>query len=268
MDDHQTGHPFDAAAADYDRRFTASRLGRRYREVVWAALARSLESGDRLLELGCGTGEDAVWLAGRGIRVVATDASESMLEATRRKAAAAGVGELVTTRRLDVGELHADHRVAGPFDGVLSNFGALNCVPNREPIARALTDLVSNGGRAIVVVMSPLCPWEVVWHLLHADPLAAFRRLRPGTSVPVGDGRSVAVWYPTPRRLRREFSPGFRLHQVTGLGCFLPPPYLEHLEDTAPTLIRRLASLESRWGRAFPFTWLADHFMAEFRRQP
>ena len=59
------------------------------------------QPGDQVLELGCGTGEDAIWLAKRGVRVLATDGSPAMLEATARKAQAEGVSELIETRRLD-----------------------------------------------------------------------------------------------------------------------------------------------------------------------
>jgi SAM-dependent methyltransferase len=264
--EHPHHHPFDAAAANYDRDFSATRLGRRYRERVWAELATSFQPGDRVLELGCGTGEDAVWLARRGVRVLATDASAAMLAQTRRKVEAAGVQELVATRRLDLGELGADRDLDGPYDGVLSNFGALNCVPDRRPIARALAGLVVPGGRLLVVVMAPVCPWEVAWHLLKGEPVTAFRRLRQGAPVRVADGHEVRVWYPSPGRLRREFKPLFRPLATAGIGCFLPPPYLEHLEDTKPAMIRRLAALEERWSRVPPFTWLADHIMLSLER--
>jgi hypothetical protein len=156
----------------------------------------------------------------------------------------------------------------GPFEGVLSNFGALNCVPDRRPLARALAGLVAPGGRVLVVVMGPFCPWEVAWHLFHGKPAAAFRRLRQGAPVPIAPGQAVQVWYPTPRRLRREFEPSFRRMGLTGIGCFLPPPYLEHLEDTKPRMIRRLAALESRWHGVSQLGWLADHYLLKLERAP
>ena len=39
----------------------------------------------RVLEIGCGTGEDALFLAQQGIHITATDASEEMLRITREK---------------------------------------------------------------------------------------------------------------------------------------------------------------------------------------
>jgi hypothetical protein len=94
----------------------------------------------------------------------------------------------------------------------------------------------------------------------------AFRRFRRGRRVDVGGGAAVRVWYPTPARLRREFRHGFRPGRLVAIGCFLPPPYLAHLTDTRPRLIRRLAALEERWQHRFPVNWFGDHFLQLFQR--
>ena len=82
---------FDAFAGDYDDLFTRSTLGRLLRLRVWEKLADHFSSGQHVLELACGTGEDAVWLAGQGIRVTAPAGSAGMIRATEAKAKAAGV---------------------------------------------------------------------------------------------------------------------------------------------------------------------------------
>jgi SAM-dependent methyltransferase len=258
---------FDAAARSYDRDFSHTALGRRLRDSVWREVEPMVARGDRVLELGCGTGEDTVWLARRGVTVSATDASPAMLEVTREKVVAAGVEALVETGPLDVARLAEDGGGSGGrYDGVLSNFGALNCIGDRTGVARALAELVRPGGVVVTVIMGPFCPWEVLWHLSHLEPLTAIRRLRQGRSVHVGGGVSIPVWYPTPARVRREFAEGFRQERLVAIGCFLPPPYLAHLEEHRPGLIRRLDGLERRWRRTFPITWCGDHFLQIFRR--
>ncbi|HEX5164835.1 MAG TPA: methyltransferase domain-containing protein, partial [Thermomicrobiales bacterium] len=88
--------PFDSVAAGYDDAFTSHQLGHWLREMVWQRMAASFAPGQHVLELGCGTGEDALWLAQRGVHVTATDASPAMLAETRRKVERAGLGEFVT----------------------------------------------------------------------------------------------------------------------------------------------------------------------------
>ena len=73
--------PFDAAAADYDASFSSSLLGGLMRRALWRRLDACFRSGDRVLELGCGTGEDAVHLARRGIEILAIDSSAAMVDA-------------------------------------------------------------------------------------------------------------------------------------------------------------------------------------------
>ena len=48
----------------------------------------------RVLEVGCGTGTNAIWLAGRGFDVVAVDMSSKAIELATDKAAAAGVDSI------------------------------------------------------------------------------------------------------------------------------------------------------------------------------
>jgi ubiquinone/menaquinone biosynthesis C-methylase UbiE len=75
---------FDSLAPTYDQDFTASRVARYLRGRVHARLSRHFHAGDHVLELGCGTGEDALYLASQGIHVTATDARQ-MLEMARAK---------------------------------------------------------------------------------------------------------------------------------------------------------------------------------------
>jgi hypothetical protein len=153
------------------------------------------------------------------------------------------------------------------YDGAFSNFGALNCLPDRRPVAEALADWVRPGGRVVLVVMGPLCPWEVAWHLLHGEARTAFRRLQPGVEAHVGMGATVRVWYPSPRRLRTEFAPYFRHLETVGIGALLPPPYLDHLVERWPRMFETLALLDRRLERMFPWTWLNDHYLAVFERR-
>lgn len=93
---------FDPLASTYDSDFTNTAIGRYLRGRVQARLEQHFRAGDHVLELGCGTGEDARWLAGRGVAVLATDASAAMLDITRAKAAG---NSLVQVARLDISAL-------------------------------------------------------------------------------------------------------------------------------------------------------------------
>lgn len=266
-------HPFDAAAEGYDSDFTGTQLARWLRETVWAVLGETFAAGDRVLELGCGTGEDAVWLARRGVRVTATDASTAMLNAAQRKVDAAGVNDMIDFAAMNLSALPVaddrspttDHR--SPFDGVFSNFGPLNCLADRRPLAAALARWIKPGGKVVLVVMGPLCPWEIGWHLLHGQPRAALRRLGSGVKAHVGDGATIPVWYPSPRTLAREFGDAFDVVELAGIGSVLPPSYLNHLVERRPGLFSRLAKLDRGIGHRWPAAWLNDHYLMVLQRR-
>ena len=65
---------FDRLAPDYDL-LTGGEIFRLLRQRTHAVFTRRLTGQSRLLEIGCGTGVDTVFLASRGSRVVACDPS-------------------------------------------------------------------------------------------------------------------------------------------------------------------------------------------------
>jgi len=264
---------FDAAATSYDADFTETQLARWLRETVQAHLSTTFGPGDHVLELGCGTGEDALRLARRGVLVTATDVSQSMLDVAQHKAAAAGLSNLIDFAHLDLTQLTTsvseDLPPATchlPLFGAFSNFGPLNCLPDRRGVAAALGRWVRPGGKVLLVLMGPVCPWEIGWHLLHGQLQPAFRRFRSGVEAHVGGGATIQVWYPSPRTLAAEFEPHFEVCGLVGIGSLLPPSYLSHLVDRRPTLFGRLAGADRRIGASWPWTWLNDHYLMVLQR--
>ena len=262
------GAAFDTAALSYDEAFTDTRLGRILRARVWTRLDRSFGAGDRVLELGCGTGADAIHLAGRGVAVLATDASAGMLDVARKRIDARGSADLVSLDRLDLRDASALDRLPGlgPFDGAFSDFGAMNAVADRPRSAAALAQAVRPRGRLVLVVMAPFCPWEVAWHLLHGEPSVALRRWRKGGVARVGTGARMRVWYPSPATLRRDFAPWFRMVDLIGLGVALPPSGLSAVVERRPRLLGLLDAVERRVARGASSAWIADHYLAIFER--
>ena len=275
---------FDDSAATYDDAFTESTIGRLLRAAVWRRLDAQFRAGDRVLELNCGTGADAIHLAQRGVHVLATDVSEAMLAVTRRKVAQAGMEELVQVAKLDIADLAAwgsslrsetrDQRsqdddsspsrdpisdLRPPVSGLLSNFGGLNCVADLAGVAQALAGLLKPGGRAILCIMGPLAPWEWAWYLRQGQVGKAFRRLRRD-GVP---WRGLTIRYPSITALRRAFAPMFTVQRVSAIGALLPPSYVEPWAARHPALLARLNRIERRLETAWPLPWLADHYLIE-----
>jgi ubiquinone/menaquinone biosynthesis C-methylase UbiE len=268
MSDLQAGaaaaHVFDRLAATYDRDFTDSLIGRAQREAVWRVALKTFRPGENLLELNCGTGEDAFFLAAHGMAVFACDASPAMIaRAEQRLAHKLPPPQVVfchiPTERIS--ELNPDAR----FDGVFSNFSGLNCIADLGPVAASLTRLVKRGDRLLLCVSTRVCLWEIAHYLLHGNPRKAFRRLK-GRSTAVLEGSPLTVHYPTLRQIRTSFAPHFRLRRQTGIGVAIPPSYLESFVRRHPMLLRVLRELEA-WIAALPgFRVIGDHMLLCFEK--
>ena len=216
-------------------------------------------------ELNCGTGEDAVWMARQKIRVLASDGSPEMLNIAAGKAAAHQLSDRIKFLLYDFA-----NPAAGPpdaeFDGVLSNFGGLNCISDLRPLATVLARSVKQGGHLIIVVMGRWCAWEIVWHLLHLQPRRAFRRLaRNGAEGRIGSHK-VRVWYPSAKTLRRAFAPDFQIRRIVGLGVFLPPSYLRPVVEGRRGIFRLLCRLEKSRLFNMPLRFFGDHILYDFER--
>lgn len=247
---------FDGMAQGYDAEFTATPLGQLLRARVWERLAAVFAGRERILELGCGTGEDAVRLARAGHRVVAIDASAEMIRTARTKAAAAGCAGRIDFHCLQMESL--DQLLCEtPMDGVFSNFGAVNCVADLAALSRALAGVVAPGAPLLFVAMGRYVPWEWAWYLARADAGRAFRRLDSNGT----QWRDLTIRYPTPDALARLLAPHFITCRRTGLGFALPPSYAATWLNSAPRTLAVLRAVERATSR---FTAaLSDHYILE-----
>jgi 2-polyprenyl-3-methyl-5-hydroxy-6-metoxy-1,4-benzoquinol methylase len=132
-------------AEDWDRRWEDKALHVRGEpsEVVVAALVGIAPGA--ALDLGCGNGRHAVWLAQHGFHVTAVDFSEEALRQARQRAADAGV---------EVDWVHADIRAYEPgveaFSLVLVGYLHLPSDERREALRRA-SAAVAPGGTLLLV---------------------------------------------------------------------------------------------------------------------
>jgi hypothetical protein len=82
--DPSTLNAYDTRASDFAGRYAAADVSPLHR-----LLLAHLPTGARLLEIGCGAGRDAVFLAEHGFAVIAADASAAMLDQARNAPGAA-----------------------------------------------------------------------------------------------------------------------------------------------------------------------------------
>ena len=258
------GAAFDRIARDYDQIFTDSLIGRAQRDAVWKVLTRIFRANEKVLELNCGTGEDAIFLAANGVSVLALDASPQMItkaqQRLQRNAPQVPVifCELPTER---IGELHPETQ----FDGALSNFSGLNCIADLEAVASSLARLVRQGGRLVLCFSARFCLIEILYYLAVGQWRKAFRRCKGYCEVTL-DEMQFTVYYPTLRKIRKSFAPDFRLDSCTGIGVTVPPSYLEAWAHQHPRLFLLLRRLEERLAALPILRSTGDHVLLYFEK--
>jgi len=261
-----TQQAFDSVAADYDGPRGNNAAIQDMRAEMWAWLHRSFAPGGHLLDLGCGTGLDAVHLAGRGHHVTASDWSPAMVERTRERARLSGLAAQVDARAVGAHELA---RIEGKarFDGIYSNLGPLNCVPDLAELSAQCARLLKPGGVMVFTVIGRYCPWEFLHYVRQGRWKRAAIRFERGT-VPVGmNSKTIWTRYYTPSEFCRPFEGAFTVERQRGLCIFVPPPYLLGLKERHPAWYERLWRLDRRvagWPLVRQF---GDHFLVVLRKR-
>lgn len=253
---------FDQIATDYDVAFSDRTPAIWLRQQVRVRVEPHLPSNGCVLDLGCGTGDDALWLAENGYSVVAADVSQGMLDRAqaKRDSAPREVRERISLVSV-VGACSS--LPSGPFDAVWSNFGALNCVSEIGSALDAIADRLRPNGIAALVVMGRFCLWETLGFALRGEFRRAFRRWKGRASYSAG-GIVQDVRYHAPSAIRRAATQ-FEVVDLAGIGVFVPSTEFFAVCERRPALLTRLGVLETRFAGYWPFNRLGDHYLIVLR---
>lgn len=156
LQQHGQGHP--RTSAEWDARYAEKpRIWSGEPNAALVVEVAGLSPG-RVLDVGCGEGADAIWLARNGWRVTALDVSSVALDRAREAAAVEGV----EVDWVDSGLLEA-HVPEGGFDLVSAFYAPLHRTADHVA-ERALADAVAPGGTLLVVHHADFHPRQAAEH--------------------------------------------------------------------------------------------------------
>ncbi len=240
---------FDTYSKTYDENFSFSPIGKMQRERVHHFQGKKLNGIQKALEINCGTGEDAKWLASKGISTIATDISAGMIEVCKSKQIS-GV-EFIECDTRKISSSFTDKT----FDLIFSNFGGLNCLDPKE-IKQFLADsssLLDSKGILAAVIMGRKCTWERMYFKRKKDIRLNRRNSATGVDTILGDQKFLTYYY-TPEEFYNSGKDHFTMIACKPIGLFVPPSYFNGYFKNKKNSLKLLYSFE----KISSFSFLAD----------
>jgi SAM-dependent methyltransferase len=260
---------FDSASEEYDFTIRRNFINTWIRRRSLGVLKKLVRHDDFLLEVGSGTGAEALeisqWVSG----IIATDVSARMTELVRAKAAARGIEDKLLSVTLRAGEIARVRETIGRRSlrvGYSFN-GALNCEPELDSFVSQLHELLEPGGCFVCSVRNTTCASEMVSHGLALQFSRATPRKTQPTMVSVG-GMDIPSTYFSPSDFAARFEPAFKPVEVIGLPSLLPPAYLNDYYLRVRNVSSVLERLEPLLSVIPPFNRLGDQTLFVFRNGP
>lgn len=250
---------FDKAAPNYDANFTHSVIGTLQRNLVYHQLSKILNEDNpkNILEINCGTGEDAIWLARQNFEVTATDISEAMIAVAKSKTTL----ENLVFKVADCSTIDKDF-ASEKFDFIFSNFGGLNCLSSSELTLffKNSSEMLNQKGQLVLVIMPKNTLWEQFYFLLKRDFKKAFRRKKEAAIANV-EGENVVTYYYNPKDIVNLAKANFEIKALKPIGFLVPPSYLEPFFKKKPKLISFLNAVEQSLKNQSWLSKYADHYL-------
>lgn len=249
---------YTTISSDYDRLIEEDAW---MRKVLWERYLQLFSAGQHVLDAGCGTGTDALFLAKYGRLVTGIDISPGMIDQMQARTEQAGLADRVTARVLDLAEL----RVLLPqrFAGLLSAFAGLNTILDLRAFALNAAYLLEPGGRLIVHMINRFSIWE--WYTLvqQGDLGEAMGLRKQKTRMITIGGKPIRHYLSYPKKTYSQFfKTYFELDACYGLGIVRPPGVWVDPEN-----VERLETLEQRWRSRWPFRNWGRFYVLEMTRR-
>ncbi|MES2557642.1 MAG: methyltransferase domain-containing protein [Bacteroidota bacterium] len=251
---------FDAASSDYDQTFTHTTVGKAQRERVWFYLDQlPIKEGSAVLEVNCGTGEDAKHWHENGFQIIASDLSPKMVAEAQSK------HPEIDFRVMNLLELD---QLTNEPQTIFSNFGGLNCLPEADLqlFFQKAGDLLATNERLVCVIMGKKTTWDR-WYLTLKGRFSSRNRRNTSKAINVMvNGTMVSTWYYSPKEIIRLAGSHFDVELLRPIGLFIPPSYMAPFFTKRPRTLRFLIWLDKR----FSFSFLAnrsDHYFLSLKKR-
>ena len=258
-----TAEGYDALAEEWDKRYENPTIRYR-RSIEFNIISKNIKKGDKVLDVGCGSGRHAFFLLEKGCNVAGVDISQKMLEISKEKAEKKKYP--LSLFLADCNNLPFENE---SFDGVVSIYGPLTHIQNSINCVNEMMRVLKKGGKIVIGVenkwaLLPLLrrilkfEWNKIIMLLHKG--------RKFTIFKKESGREVLIWlqYYSLRQIVKLFkNAGFIKIKTYGGLLLVPQEYGYSPKRSLSFFKKILVWLERRLQDLTPFKNLASYLFLE-----
>ena len=256
---------FSKQAIIFDDLYANDSIIQYKRKRVRELIKRTIPAKCNILELNCGTGEDAIWLANEGHLVHATDISANMLEVLHQKVKSSKLENRISYELCSFSALDK-LCYRGPYDLIFSNFAGLNCTGELEKVLQYFSPLLKPEGIVTLVILPPFCLWESLLIFKGMFKTATRRLLNKNGTPAKVEGSPFKCWYYKPSVITNHLKEEFTLLNIEGLCTIVPPSYISQFGQKHPGIFKFLSKKENKWKDKWPWKYIGDYYIITLKK--
>ncbi len=210
---------FSKASSVYDEKIRQNFINRYIRDREVSTLLKYYKNGKKVLEIGCGTGEECRrFIQSTGASVVGLDISHGMIEFATQKMAKSGL----EGKFAGICSPASQCKILNEKFGTIYSFnGAMNTEPDIQGFIESLCSLTETGSVLVLSLRNRRCFGELIVYGILGNTFRKRYRKEDLVDVEVV-GVKIPSRYFSSKEVLHLFS-DFRSLRIIGLGVVLPP---------------------------------------------
>jgi len=254
---------YDSLAEEWDRRYENPTIRYR-RSIEFNAISKNIKKGDKVLDVGCGSGRHTFFLLEKGCNVTGVDVSPKMLEVLKQKA---------EKRKYSLPLFLADCNnlpfETESFDVVVSIYGSLTHLQKPVCCIQEMKRVLRKGGKVVVGVENKWALLPLIRRILRFEWSKIIMLLHKGgkfTTFKKENGQEILIWlqYYSLKQLINLFrNVDFIKIKTYGGLLLLPQEYGYSSKNSLSSFKKVLIWIERRLQDLVPFKNLASYLFIE-----